>query len=419
VQALLTGLFSLQEGLTEFTALLLTVGDSQGYDNTSGILSGAGNSANIRAQLDTLQAKTDKALESYILLSAATQPKAVGSFAGASSAIAKKSAEASRLLEDLNKEANALRKRAQDLEAQATAVAQTQGEAQRLTEEIEKARRTSEENEQKILASSVAAEEARSKAASVDAQVQAYEDKFTQFQQALETREQAVKSGQERLTKLQESLAQKEEQSNQLIEKATKMLGGATIAGLSATYHTKANGVDKQLKLARCGFYGAMAFLFLSVLIALNQINLWGLLAGTVTPLPAPQPGMTASEIAVRTLASLGSRALVILPSLLLAGFAAHRHSALFRLREEYSHKEAMAVSVQGFKEQAPSYQEPIAAAVFQELLSNPATSMDKPAPRRKPNGFVQRLISPLVDDAVKKCLSFEMVQFRPAANCF
>jgi hypothetical protein len=64
-----------------------------------------------------------------------------------------------------------------------------------------------------------------------------------------------------------------------------------------------------------------------------------------------------------------------------------------------------MAVSVQGFKEQAPSYQEPIAAAVFQELLSNPATSMDKPAPRRKPNGFVQRLISPLVDDAVKKML--------------
>jgi len=405
LQGLLNNLSALNQGIAAFTALLNTVGDVQGYDASSGVLSGSENNANVREHLDILQAASDKALEAYLIVAAAARPRGIGTFAAASNALAQSATEASELLESLKGEANALRKKAEQLESQAGSVAQTQGEAQRLTDEIEKARRTADENEQKILASSVAAEDARSKAASVEAQMQAYEDKFTAFQQTLETREEAIRTGQARLAGLEKGLTEKDGKADELIAKATKMLGGATIAGLSSTYHTKANDVDKQLKLARYGFYGAMAFLFFSVLIALNLTNLGGLLTGVVTPLPAQQFGMTASEIAVRTLASLGSRALVVLPSLLLAGFAAHRHSALFRLREEYSHKEAMAVSVQGFKEQAPTYQEPIAAAVFQELLANPATSMDKPAPRRKPNGFVQRLIAPAVEDAFKKLL--------------
>ena len=405
LQGLSNNLSALNQGIAEFTSLLGSVGDVQNYDDSIGVLSGTANNANVRASLDVVQTATDNALEDFLILAAAARPKGIGSFAAASETLAQKATEASQLLERLQGEANALRKKGEELDAQAATVAHTQGEAQRLTEEIEKARRTADENEQKILASSVTAEDARAKAANVEAQVTAYADKFTQFEQALANREEAVKSGTERLINLEESLKQKEEQSNQLIEKATTMLGGATIAGLSATYHKKAIDVDKQLKLSRYGFYAAMAFLFLSVLVALNLTNFWGLLTGVVAPLPAPQPGMTASEIAVRTLASLGSRALVVLPSLLLAGFTTHRHSTLFRLREEYSHKEAMAVSVQGFKEQAPSYQEPIAAAVFQELLANPATSMDVPAPKRKPNGFVQRLISPMVDDALKKML--------------
>lgn len=405
LQGLSNNLSAINQAIAEFTSLLSTVGEAPNYDNSSGVLSGASNSANVRAHLDSLQTATDEALESYLILAAATRPKGIGSFAAASSTLALKATEASQLIENLNSDASALFKKSEQLDAQAATVAQTQGEAQRLTEEIAKARKTAEENEQKILASSATAEEARSKAASVDAQVQAYEDKFVAFEQALDAREQAIKTGQERLSALEKRLKGKEDQTDQLIQQATTMLGGATIAGLSAIYHKKATDVDNQLKWARYGFYAAMTFLFLSVLVALNLTKFWGFLTGVVTPLPAPQPGMAASEIAVRTLASLGSRALVVLPSLLLAGFTTHRHSALFRLREEYSHKEAMAVSVQGFKEQAPLYQEPIAAAVFQELLTNPATSMDATASKRRPNGFVQRLLSPMIDDAIKRML--------------
>lgn len=405
VQGLLTSLSTLNQNLADFTALLDGVGDAPSYDNSTGVLSGPNNNANIRAHLDILQTATDKALEPYLLLAAAARPKGIGTFAAASNTLASKATEATQLLETLRSEADALRKKAEQLDAQAATVTKTQGEAQRLTAEIEKAKKTAEENEQKILASSASAEEARSKAASVDAQVQAYHDKFIAFEQALEGREQAVKSGQAGLSALEESLKKKDEEADTIIAKAKKMLGGATIAGLSETYHNKVVSIDKQLFWSRVGFYASMIFLFLSVLVALNLTNFWGLITGAIPPIPEPQAGVSATTIAVRTFASLGSRALVVLPSLLLAGFAAHRHSALFRLREEYSHKETMAVSVQGFKEQAPEYQEPIAAAVFQELLTNPAVSMENKMPKRKPNGFLQRLIAPAVDDAFKKLL--------------
>ena len=158
----------------------------------------------------------------------------------------------------------------------------------------------------------------------------------------------------------------------------------------------------RQLFWARCAFYLSVALLLISVLLALNITNLWGLIIRDLPPIPLISSNTPAGALAVQTLAALGSRALVVLPALLLAGFSSHRHSTLFRLREEYSHKEALAVSVQGFKEQAPTYQEPIAAAVFQELLQNPATSMNKVSSTSQPNGFIQKLIAPSIEKAFK-----------------
>lgn len=110
-----------------------------------------------------------------------------------------------------------------------------------------------------------------------------------------------------------------------------------------------------------------------------------------------------AGVAAIQALTNVASRFLVILPGLLLIGFAAKRHSALFKLREQYSHKWAIAASVEGFKTQAPNYKEPIAAAVFTELLKNPAHGMDQPAASHGKNGFLDRLIKPAVDRTLEK----------------
>ena len=109
----------------------------------------------------------------------------------------------------------------------------------------------------------------------------------------------------------------------------------------------------------------------LSVCFALNVF-------GVYFPPILPTGGEQTGPLAIRVLAGLGSRALVLLPSILLLAFTSRRHSALFQLREEYSHKYNIAASVNGFKQQAPDYEQPIAAAVFLELLKNPASSLVK-----------------------------------------
>ena len=52
--------------------------------------------------------------------------------------------------------------------------------------------------------------------------------------------------------------------------------------------------------------------------------------------------------------------------------FSARRYQRLFALRQQYSHKYNMAFSVEGFKQQAPTFQEQIAYWVFQIVGANP-----------------------------------------------
>src|SRR5690606_705920 len=100
----------------------------------------------------------------------------------------------------------------------------------------------------------------------------------------------------------------------------------------------------RQLSNARFWYYISIVALFLSVATALNILHPLGI---GLPALPSFAPDTPTGTIAVQALSALGSRVLLILPALLLAGFAARRHSALFRLREEYSHKYTMAASVQ------------------------------------------------------------------------
>ena len=372
-------------------------------DQSSGAITGKnGATVNARGPFDDLAGSIDRSLDAYLVIANVAQPRGIGTYAAASRAMTKNAADSGELLSDLKREASEFAKKVSQLEEKAASMTQANGEAQRLLEEIEKARRTSDENEQRILTAATIADESRSKAAIVDAQVQAYEDQFKTFQTLIDNRENAIKKGSAGLTALQKSLSSKESEVDDLVKKASKMLGGATIAGLSSTFHAKAKDVDGQLFWARCAFYVSVALLLISVLLALNITNLWGLIIRDLPPIPLISSNTPAGALAVQTLAALGSRALVVLPALLLAGFSSHRHSTLFRLREEYSHKEALAVSVQGFKEQAPTYQEPIAAAVFQELLQNPATSMNKVSSTSQPNGFIQKLIAPSIEKAFK-----------------
>ena len=62
-----------------------------------------------------------------------------------------------------------------------------------------------------------------------------------------------------------------------------------------------------------------------------------------------------------------------MVPATWLTAFYTKAFADSFHLEREYAHKAALAMSVDGFKRQAPQYQEEITAEVFLEIRANPA----------------------------------------------
>lgn len=392
------------KGNTENLKNIARWGGTSSWDQSSAVIhSASGNALNLGAVVGELQSRYDTALETYLILAAAVRPRGIGTFAAASRALAERATEAAKLIEGLKVDADKLTQTVEVAKSQGDTLSKLESEARRLLEEVEKLRRTIEENAAKADASTAAIDTVRGQASSLEAAVNKYQSDFTTFQNELDRREETLRSGDESLNKLIRELEERKSTIEELVGKAEEMLGGATTAGLASTYKQQADGVDRQLRNARWWYYGSIAFLLASVGVALNLFGL----SGGLPSLPNFEPRTPTGTIAVQALSALGSRGLMILPSLLLAGFTAHRHSALFRLKEEYGHKYSAAASVQGFKLQAPSYQESIAAAVFAELLKNPAEALDTEREKR-PNAFLDRLIIPRVEEALKRASNIE-----------
>jgi hypothetical protein len=68
-------------------------------------------------------------------------------------------------------------------------------------------------------------------------------------------------------------------------------------------------------------------------------------------------------------------------------------------LEREYAHKAALAMSVDGFKRQAPKYEEEITAEVFMEIRTNPANRAG-PEPAAHP---LYDVLSKVVSKVIKK----------------
>lgn len=66
-----------------------------------------------------------------------------------------------------------------------------------------------------------------------------------------------------------------------------------------------------------------------------------------------------------------------MVPATWLTGFYTKSFADFFHLEREYAHKAALAMSVDGFKRQAPKYEEEITAEVFLEIRNNPARGKD------------------------------------------
>ncbi|MCT4682858.1 MAG: hypothetical protein N4A39_03920 [Roseicyclus sp.] len=167
------------------------------------------------------------------------------------------------------------------------------------------------------------------------------------------------------------------------LQEAEDMLSGATTAGLAREFAEYRDSLEDSLRGARKGFY------FSIVLLSIFSLPL---ILMVVPPLAALAEHITGVEFGLRAavttqdsdyvsiVVEAGARLLLIFPFLWLTSFSAGRYSKLFKLKEHYAYKRSIAASVDGFKKQAPSYEDEIVVAAFHQLTFNPADRMDQRA---------------------------------------
>lgn len=226
-------------------------------------------------------------------------------------------------------------------------------------------------------------------ATTLSTEVDNYASKFKTFDSQLESRIQTLQSSDKQTDQFLKKNQEREQQIETLITKADQMIKGATVAGLSKSFADRASKYGWQCFGARVGFYCSI------FLLAISAIPL----ALYIFPIPTEITNfewtkMFSSEGKL-TLGGVLGRLVVLAPAVWLTSFNSKRFSELFFLYQQYNHKAAVAQSIDGFKREAPSYQEDICAAMFLELSENPSALL------KKQKGGSPAPVNPILDKIV------------------
>lgn len=191
---------------------------------------------------------------------------------------------------------------------------------------------------------------------------------------------------------------QQQEKYNFLSEKIESLLPGATSAGLAKTYHDQKLSYDVSIKNNTRIFYVIIAIMFFaSFVISTSDISFF-------------PPSI--EFIKINTVEDISSfllfRLPIILPLIWLAVFVSRRRSECERLKQEYTHKAALASSYESFKQQIKDIDGEKADILMEKLLDsaintishNASLTLDKKYDDSLP---LTSLIERAVDKAIEK----------------
>ena len=211
--------------------------------------------------------------------------------------------------------------------------------------------------------------------------IEGYGENLSNFDKQLTHRERRFSEGTSKLDSLIAEFSEQKAFVDAIIEQSDNMLSGATVAGLSSEFKIIRDDLSLQVSSSQKIFYVSLCVLFILSI---------PLIVFIFAPIFAPF--VTTNETLINSIASTSSektgwqyvggvlaRFVVLLPGVWFVSFASRRYNSLFSLREHYSYKYSMAVAVEGFKKQAPGYENLIAALVFEQLAFNPADKLVKP----------------------------------------
>jgi len=284
--------------------------------------------------------------------------------------LSKRAAELGKLVHEIESLRNQARKFSKDAESSANGAAEKdkaiqgiQAQSEALLAKIQALQQQSTTDSGSVSALVEKIKTVGANAETLEAQITGYQSKFEAFQKQLDDRNAEFSKFQENDTAAREANAKREKEIDRLTKLADTMISGATTAGLAKSLEDTRKRYEDQMNSTRKGFYFSISLLIISALPLAAQL-VPGLLGQWI---PALDPNAGGSPYAV-----LG-KIILLLPATWLTAFFTKSYAELFRLEREYAHKAALAMSVDGFKRQAPQYQEEITAEVFLEIRNNPA----------------------------------------------
>jgi hypothetical protein len=209
--------------------------------------------------------------------------------------------------------------------------------------------------------------EVATQANSLQTQVDGFSGQFDGFQKAMDSRLALLAQFEAEANAARTENAARDAEIERLTKAADAMIQGASTAGLGYTLEQTRKLYASRMFWARVWFGISILFLAASAIPLAAQL-LPGLFKEWL-PVALPNAGAKGPD----ELYLLLGKVFLLFPATWLTQFFSKSFSEFFHLEREYAHKAALAQSVEGFKRQAPNYEQEMTAEVFREVTSNPS----------------------------------------------
>lgn len=340
-----------------------------------------GQTHNMDGQFQALYATSETFLVRFFESAQILKPRGGFSFQAAANSLSQQLERGHETLEAIRGALKQIGTAEKSLSAKEEAAVTHVEEIERQKTNAEADRKTIAEYLEQVTQQKAGVQTVHQEATKLKEQVDTYQFTFDKFQAALDERDQRFEDGTTRLDKLITEFTDQRNVAEDLLTRAEAMLSSATVAGLASNFSEMMTKLTKELRWARWGFYLGIVLLMISAVplllfVLLPFVALFGdsLSPEMLSTILHYGPGN--AENGWQYLGQVLARIAILIPAAWLVSFAAIRHSSLFRLREHYAYKYSMAVSVEGFKKQAPEYEQEIAAMVLEQLAFNPADKL-------------------------------------------
>jgi predicted nucleic acid-binding Zn-ribbon protein len=335
----------------QFRQMLKSGGGSKlfNYDNFH-LQTTNGQNHDFRGHFKNVSDSTEALLDAFYQVLIVLRPtRSTYSFQAAANALSSLIEDSSAQIHKLHEENAALRQavatasdQVSAAESQAQKAKAAAEEASRTKDESASDRRTIGEYLADATEKKTAIETAHTAVSSLEDKVEEYREKFNSFDRQLENRNNDFEQGKEKQEKLFANFEAKRQAADSLLEQIEGLLPGATSAGLATAYNNRRVKAENSAKLYSGTFFIGIVVLAVSAAATVTQtLSLWPFAWEFIRV-----------ESAKEYLDKILFKLPLVIPVLWATLTVSKRRSEMQRLAEEYAHKEALAQSYEGFKQQ-------------------------------------------------------------------